>query len=172
MVLSWGQKNMLLVGVLVLSCWIAYNSAIGLTVQLARDCAALEKRVDSAEQVGAQVTALECELREAERIGGEATCITHEQLLDAVANYCAENALELRDYPAPLQMNREEWNVEIHQLTVAGSYTGIVQFMEYLRASGRGHIVSVSMFSKTDNKTKIRSLYATIYVQSISKNET
>jgi hypothetical protein len=167
--LSWKQKHVALTAFLLVLAFIIYRNAISLTVQLSQECSALKERIDSAEQVTGQIEMLEAELRVIEKFSDEAAYVTHEQLLDNVAVYCSGHELELRDYPATLQFARDEWKVEIHKLTVAGTYIGTVQFLEHLRRSGNGRVVSVSIWSKTDNKTKIKTLYATVYVQCISK---
>lgn len=170
--LSWTQRNALLTGVLAVFSWLIYTNAVSLTVQLAAECDALQQKIDSAENVSVEIEQLEAELARFNQSSGEESYVTHEQLLDLVSGYCEERELIIRDFPATLNYRRDEWNVEIHRITVQGSYAEIVQLLEFLHRQQKGKIVSVDFFSKIDNKTKIKSLLTTIYVQCISESQT
>jgi hypothetical protein len=170
--LSWKQKNVLFVGALLLIVWIVYSFAVSLTVQLSGECSVLQEKIDSAAGAQVNVGQLEAELARFNEHSGPDAYVTHEQLLDMVSGYCGQHDLLLRDFPATLMYHRDEWNVEVHRITVQGSYAGIVQLLEFLRKSEKGKVMSADFFSKTDNKTKIKSLLATIYVQCISEQRT
>lgn len=170
--LSWKQKNVLLGAVLFVFSWLVYTQAISLTVQLSEECDVLEQKIDSAENVSAEAQLLEAELVRFNQHPGTASYVTHEQLLDLVSGYCEQHNVVLRDFPAAINYRRDEWRIEIHRITVQGGYVEMVQLLEFLREQGKGKVVSADFFSKTDNKTKIKSLLTTIYVQCISEQQT
>lgn len=170
--LTWKQKNLLLIAGLLFFAWIVYAFALSRTIEVSAECTALQMRIDSAADVQTDIEELEVELARFNQSSGTESHITHEQLLDLVSSYCNQHSLLLRDFPAPMNYRREEWMVEIHRVTVQGSYVEMVQLLEFLRREKRGKVVSVDFVSKTDNKTKVRSLLATIYVQCISEQST
>jgi hypothetical protein len=156
----------------VLLSWLFYKYAIAGTIELRDDCEALRHRIDSSDIQKIELQELEIEVAGFHADAGATEFVTHEQLLDIITNYCPEHGLTLKDFPEELRFNREEWNTEIHELTVSGSYVEIVQFIEHLHRLHKGKIVSTAFQAKIDNKTKSRSLLATIYIQTVSQVKT
>jgi hypothetical protein len=170
--LSWKQKQWLMIAVWVVSALIIYNNALTLTLNLKEECTQLNNRIDSAELIKSEIAELERELIRSQKFTDSSSFLSHEHLLDLVSNYCSAHSLTVQDFPSALQFKRNEWNVEVHEITVTGTYAQIVQLLEYVYQNEQGRIVSVSFFSKTDNKTKVKSLLATIYVQTLFNTST
>ncbi len=167
--LSWKQKELLLGLMVLVGAYFIYNLAVERTIELADDCTELKVRIDSAALVKLEIDVLENELRQYETVGTKGSTISHEQLLDAIDTFCSGHELWIHDFPPLRQFSRDEWKTEIHEVTVAGKYSDAILLLDYLHHSKRGQIVSVTFYSKTDNKTKVKRLFTTIYIQNIFK---
>lgn len=169
--LTWKQKNrVLLAGVAVL-LWVVYALAIANTVAVKTNCDVQQAQLDSLEGAPEKLVQLQTQLARFSMLTGgrnDSVHDMHEQLLDFVTVYCNEHDLDLREFIQPVRYAQQEWTVETHPFTVDGDYIAIVQFIRALELSSIGRVVSVDFHSKTDNKTKVQLLHATIYVQNIS----
>lgn len=165
--LSWKHKNALFFGMVLIFSWIVYSYAISLTLDLSAECGLLEQQIDSSGNLTVEVEQLKAEITTMGEHSGAASFLTHEQLLDLVAGYNVNRKLVLKEFPSSVRFRRDQWEVEVHRITVEGSFVDTVQFLEFLRQSGKGKVVSADFCSKQDNKTKRKYLITTIYVQCI-----
>lgn len=169
--LSWKQKNKLLLAGSIVLLWFVYSFAISNTIELKSSCDEQQKQMDSIQDAPEKLVQLEAELARFSALtgnGNDTLHDVHEQLLNFVTVYCDKHDLVLREFIQPVRYKNDEWTVETHPITVEGNYIEIVRFIRALELESTGRIVSVDFFTKTDNKTKVRSLLATIYVQNIS----
>jgi hypothetical protein len=170
--LNWKQKELLLALSVFVGAYFIYNFAIYRTVELANDCAELKMKIDSAALVKVEINGLENELQQYELAGKNESSITHEQLLDVIDTFCSGHSITIRDFPQVRQFQTEEWQTEIHEVTIVGRYSDAILLLDYLHRSKHGRVVSVTFYSKVDNKTKVKHLFTTIYVQNIFKTAT
>ena len=170
--LGWNQRNMVFGCLLFAFSWFAWTYSIRNTVELSGECTQLENRIDSAEILTASIAALQLQLDSLNRMSSEVVYVTHEQLLGIVAEYCKKSDLKLREFPEVIRIDKHDRILEIHRVTVEGPFTEIVLLAEQLRGNSLGRIVSLNFTAKTDNKSKVRSLNATFYIQCVRNQST
>lgn len=169
--LTWDKKNKLLLAGVVVLLWLVYTFAISNTLEARIVCVQQQARLDSAQGAPDQLLQLETELAKFASLTGEQNDTVrdmHEHVLNFVTVYCNEHTLELREFNRPVRYRQQEWTVETHPFIVEGSYIEIVQLLHALELSGNGRVVSADLHTKTDTKTKVKSLLATIYIQNIT----
>lgn len=169
--LSWKQKNRILLVAIIVLLWVVYAFAISNTIAARSDCDRMQLQLDSVEGAPDKLAELKSELTKFSLLTGgtnDTLRDMHEQLLNFVSVYCNDHNLQLREFTQPVRYAQQEWSVETHPLTVEGNYISIVQFIRALELSSMGRIVSVDFHTRIDNKTKSKSLLATIYVQNIT----
>lgn len=169
--LDWKQKNKLLLLGIALMLWLVYAFAISRTLETRSTCILQQSRLDSALGAPERLLQIETELAKFTLVTGEQNDSVrdmHEHLLNFITVYSNEHALQLREFNQPIRYRQLEWMVETHPFTVEGTYLEIVQLLLALERSGNGRVVSVDLHTRTDNKTKVKSLLATIYIQNIT----
>lgn len=169
--LNWKQKNKMLFAGVCIMLWVVYAFAISNTVAIKSNCDTQQLQLDSLEGAPEKLLLLQAELARFSLLTGGADDTVHdvhEQLLDFVTVYCNEEGLQLREFAPPVRYAQQEWTVETHPFTVEGDYISIVKFVRDLELISIGRVVSVDFITRTDNKTKVKSLAATIYIQNIS----
>lgn len=169
--LNWKQKNKLLLAGTLLLVWLVYAFAVSNTLEVKLQCERQQLQLDSAKGAPDKLLQLKSELARFTLLAGEQNDTLrdmHEQLLNFVTVFCNDHDLQLREFAQPVRYAQQEWTVETHPFTVEGNYIGIVQLIRALELSSVGRVVSVDFFTKIDNKTKSKSLLATVYIQNIS----
>lgn len=170
--LSTKIRFRLLVIGFMLTGWVLYQVAIAKTVELVSECNALQNETDSAATIPFRYTELQAELQHLNEFVSDSNFnISHEELLNVVSVYCNENNLRILAFTEPLVYTRNEWEIETHPVIVEGTYTGIVRFLDFLYRNHYGSLVSADFQAKTDNRSKVRSLQVTVYIQNIKNSK-
>ena len=165
--LNWKKKNLIFCMALVAFVWMAYKCAIARTLELAGECEAYQQQIDSSETIARSIAGLELQLDSMNQRSREFNYVSHEELLGVVSGYCAVNGIKLRDFPEVMRINKDARVLEIHCVTVEGEFAELVLLAEHLRNTKTGRVVALNFAARIDNKTKVRSLTATFYIQCI-----
>jgi len=94
----------------------------------------------------------------------------HENLLNAVGNFCEKNRLTLSEFSEPFTGNDGGYQVETIILTIEGSFIPLLELIYMLETEFKGgKIASVDFYKKKNFKTGKDELFLKLYMQKINK---
>jgi hypothetical protein len=165
--LTYKKKNRILLICAVLMLICIYKLAVSETISCYSECGQLEEQVRQLENIPGQIQELQKKIRttEIQAIEGPGK---QKELLEVVSSYCEKNELVLREFPRTEKETKENLEVETSRFTVQGEFLSLLRLVYELEQKDRiGRIASVNYHLEKDQKTKVISLCADVYVQRI-----
>ena len=96
----------------------------------------------------------------------------HQSLLNEVTQYCQKENMVLKNFPEIHYYKKGNFDVFTAITSIQGSYFDLVKFLNHLETQFKfGKVISVSIRSKKDLKTKRTYLTGTFYVQTVKKSQ-
>lgn len=104
------------------------------------------------------------------QFGNSAVQSFHENLLNAVGNFCERKKLTLTEFSEPFTGVDGGYSVETIILTIEGGFIPLLQLINMLETEFRGgKIASVGFYKKKNFKTGRDELFVKLYMQKINK---
>lgn len=174
--LTYKQKNYLLLIGTIVFLLVIYNASIKGTVEVYSSYSELNDKKEELENAPENLIKVEKRFAELKKGYGEHETYEdaeyQELVLEKITEFCIENDLVLRSFPAPHIFGEQGFEIEINRVSVQGPFGDLLELTYHLERKYKlGRIASLHFEKRTDLKTKKRFLVVNIYMQNIKKLE-
>jgi hypothetical protein len=171
--MSYKKKyNFLIAGILLLFI-ISYQFSIKKTVLLYQDCKEMQSKLKLIDEAPESINQIKNEIAQVDgMISSNDSSGTNfrELLLEKAGNFCLENNISIKEFPASVEENKNDYIIETNIIALEGSFQNLLKFTYNIEQKYKvGKVASVNFSSKYDIVAKKNKLTEKIYVQNIKK---
>ena len=163
---------MILIGSFLIFLWLSWNLALKETFILAGEIGQIRTDLKALEDAPNKIRLLEGKLKKVEGKTKQlhsGVLEMRKALLSEVSDLANKYQLSLKNFPDYFSQQKEGIELTTSSLVLSGDFKQMVQFIdEFERMKISGKISSASFKIDESPRTKKRSLYLTLYVQSIN----
>jgi len=170
---SYKRRNIVLSIVVLLFCWISWNIAIQETVLLKKDLNQARTTLDQVKDAPLRIKILEKKL---EQVKGSSNRFysgileMRQALLSEVTLLIEKYDLSLKRFPDYFLHENEGIELTTSPIVLTGAFLDMLRFIdEFEKKNFNGKISATTFEIEESPRTKKRTLYLTIYVQSINQ---
>jgi DNA-binding FrmR family transcriptional regulator len=164
-------KLLLLSGAVMV--FVIYLLAIKKTIDRKNECEDLIEQLEVVETAPEQMARLRMELSRVEGIIGNedgSELDFRQQIMHQASHYCEMNGITINDIPEPIKIERNDYEIMTHTITLKGSFHSLVKFLYELEQNwSLGNTSSVKFYTQKEVRTKKKSLYLSIYIQNVKR---
>lgn len=162
------QALLILSGIGVLMIWWL---AVSDTVGLMSDCMELQRKIEVTAGLSSSLQDLNLRQQRLSAItgtDGDQSEDLHQELLERVSGYCAENGLVLEEFPQPMISQTNDFQVETTIFKVEGRFVPLLRLVYDLeQVWALGKISGVSFASRKNNRANRKELTVSICFQQV-----
>ncbi|HEX8545804.1 MAG TPA: hypothetical protein VF691_02520 [Cytophagaceae bacterium] len=167
--LSYKKRNIYLAGASVVFFFLVYTFSYSKTIHLFKQNNDIRANIERGQFAAQNIQSLEKKyalmdnmLKNYSNEGGSS------QVLAIAAELCKKHSIVLKEFPAAVKTEEENFETETNIVNAEGNYKNLLSFLHDMEAMGNtGRICSASFKSYIDNKKKTRVLGLTIFIQNI-----
>ena len=170
--MTYKKRNIILLASVLILLYLSWNLAIGETVKLADQVSQIETDLKNLENAPNEIARLESELSQ---VKGKTDKLyssvldMRKSLLSEISDLANQYQLTLKSFPDYYLQQKEGIELTTSPIVLSGNFKGMVQLInEFENKNISGKISSTLFEIKESPRTKKRTLYLTLYVQSIN----
>jgi hypothetical protein len=168
------KANYLIIGFLI-AIMLVYSLAIKRTINEYSTCKTLQEQLKGLEYAPTKIAEYEQKINYIESsIGASSTSagFYQEQLLSLISKHCKVNNLTLSEMPEPYLFQQKNLQIETYPVTIQGTFIPMLKLMHYIEANKKyGRVISARFYKKRDNETEKVSVFMTLYIQHVKKEQ-
>lgn len=153
---------------------LTYQLAIKVTLRIKQESEQILEQINRADNTQIELGALKKRLDTLGKIIGSSQdeeFNSQEKLMESTSRFCTTYELGMKEIASSHYFRVYNYNLETNRITVIGNFTQMVKMLDELEKHNvLGMVKSCDFFITTDPRTKVKTLNATIYVQSIKKS--
>ena len=172
--ITYKRKFQILLLVSLLFTVLIYQFALVKTVLLYKQNSDFDKKLKEASAAPPRIKSLQRQLESLDYLSQERVADTgisvHDLLLGFLSNYCKDTKTILKNYPETLITHQGEYEVQIHTITIQGSFIKMLQLVYSLEQKVKiGKVSSLNFQVKKDMDSHRDVLISNVYLQNIKK---
>ena len=171
--LTYKQRNLLLVPLVLILLWASYHFALSKTIELFVQVSQLEHQMEASSPQ--RLAKLKLKLR---KLNAQMNNYkfddtrNKEFILGITSEFCSRNKITLSEFPEAAIVESESNTLETLTITAQGTFKGLLQLLHFLEHQHSvGRICAVKYYTQYDHKNQFTRLYAKIYIQNIRTKE-
>ncbi|MCD4664837.1 MAG: hypothetical protein K8R68_06155 [Bacteroidales bacterium] len=155
--------------------FIIYFLAIKKTIVRKTLCNDLQEQLLVVENAPEQMTSIRTELKKVESVIGKESksgVNFRQMVLEKTSHYCEQYGILIKDIPEPIVMERNDYEIMTHTITLQGGFHDLIKFLfELEKYWSLGNISSAKFHTEKKIRTKQNYLYISIYLQNVRKKQ-
>ncbi len=170
--MSFRKKNIILLSGTVLFLILSWNLAFKETVELSRNIERIETELTNAAKAPEEIVQLESELSLMQgntKMLYSSVLDMRESLLAEMSQLTNKYNVSLKSFPEYYIQEKENFELTTSPIVLQGSFKNLLMLMdEFEKNNTSGKVSSAHFIIKESLRTRKRSLYLTLYIQSIN----
>ena len=170
--MNYKKKNIILAISFCVFLWLSWKLAIGETVELAEELNHLDENLKSLEDAPEKIRLMEAKL---EQVEGKTKKLysgvleMRKELLAEVTKLSLEYNLSLKKFPDYYSQEKEGIELTTSPIVLSGDFKKMVRFIHEFEQKNVSGKISSTLFKINESpRNKVRTLYLTLYIQSIN----
>lgn len=170
--MSYKKKNIILWVSTLLFFILSWNLAFQETIELSQNIERIENQLSNVDRAPREIAKLESELKQMQgstKMLYSSVLEMRESLLSEISELSSKYDVSLKSFPEYYIQDKESFELTTSPIVLQGEFKDLIQLMdEFERMNTSGKVSSAYFNIEESPRTRKRSLFLTLYIQSIN----